>query len=73
MIRARNDSRSGAWRLLAALALALLLASPAGAISWGKGDVTFTWDTTISWGAQHRLDDPAEQHPDHKHAAPRLL
>jgi hypothetical protein len=59
-----NDSRGRtgeAWKILPALALALLLASPAGALSWGKGELNFTWDTTISWGAQYRLDeaDPA--------------
>jgi hypothetical protein len=40
-----------------AVALALLMASPVGAISFGKGELTFTWDTTISWGTQYRLDD----------------
>jgi hypothetical protein len=61
MTRRTNDSLGRAreaWRILPALALALLLASPAGAISFGKGEITFTWDTTISWGAQYRLDDP---------------
>ena len=64
MTRGTNHSRGlgrRAWMALPALALALLLASPAGAISFGKGEITFTWDTTISWGAQYRLDeaDPA--------------
>ena len=61
MTRGTNDSRgraSGAWTVLPALALALLMASPVGAISFGRGELTFTWDTTISWGAQYRLDDP---------------
>ena len=61
MTRGTNDSRGrirGAWKVLPALALALLLASPLGAISWGKGELSFTWDTTISWGAQYRLDEP---------------
>jgi len=36
---------------------ALLLAVPAGAVGFGGGDLTGTWDTTISWGVQYRLDD----------------
>ncbi len=62
MTRALNDSRGRvrqAWRILPAVGLALLLASPVGAVSWGKGELSFTWDTTISWGAQYRLD-PAD-------------
>ncbi|MFQ5349829.1 MAG: DUF1302 domain-containing protein [Thermoanaerobaculia bacterium] len=61
MTREPNHSRGRAWRLLPAAALALLLAGPVGAVSWGKGELSFTWDTTISWGAQYRLDnaDPA--------------
>ncbi len=61
MTRGTNDSLARArkaWRILPAFAVALLLVSPAGAISFGKGELTFTWDTTISWGAQYRLDDP---------------
>ena len=64
MTRRTMDSRGRgreAWKALPVVALALLLASPAGALSWGKGELSFTWDTTISWGAQYRLDeaDPA--------------
>ena len=64
MTRGTNETRRcgrAAWIVLPALALALLLAGPAGAISFGKGELSFTWDTTISWGAQYRLDpaDPA--------------
>ncbi len=61
MKRGKTHSRRRFWRLLPAAGLVLLLATPAGAISFGKGELTFTWDTTISWGAQYRLDkaDPA--------------
>ena len=51
-----------AWLLtrlvLPAVVLSLLVASPALALDFTKGDLTGTWDTTISWGAQYRLEDP---------------
>ncbi len=40
-----------------ALALAVLLATQAGAISFGKGELTGTLDTTLSWGLSYRLED----------------
>ena len=44
--------------VLPAVALSLLVASPAQAADFTMGAVTGTWDTTISWGAQYRLEDP---------------
>ncbi|MCP4205115.1 MAG: DUF1302 domain-containing protein [bacterium] len=45
--------------LLATLAaIALLAIGPASAKDFQKGDLSGSWDTTISWGAQYRLDDP---------------
>ncbi len=40
------------------VALAVLAALPAGAVDFKKGQLTGSWDTTLSWGAQWRLDDP---------------
>jgi len=42
-------------------AVAVLVAVPAEAKDFQNGDLTGSWDTTISWGAQYRLDD---QDPD---------
>lgn len=50
--------RNRGSRALAVIALATLLAAPAGAAGWQKGDLQINWDTTLSWGAQFRLDDP---------------
>ena len=54
-----RDWRSSRARLLAPLAvLALLAVGPAGAKDFQKGDLSGSWDTTISLGAQYRLEDP---------------
>ncbi len=42
----------------AVVALAVLATGPAAAYDFQKGDLTGSWDTTISWGTQYRLDDP---------------
>ncbi len=44
--------------LLSAVVLSLLAMGPALAVDFTKGALTGTWDTTLSWGAQYRLDDP---------------
>ena len=38
--------------------LSLLIIGPAHGLSFGDGDFSFNWDTTISWGVSQRLDDP---------------
>ena len=59
MNEARNHQGVRISRLLGlALTLALLVAGPAGAITWTVGAWTWSWDNTISWGSQYRLDDP---------------
>ncbi len=41
-----------------AAALLLLASVPAHAEDFKKGELEGSWDTTLSWGAQYRLDDP---------------
>lgn len=48
--------------LLSFFAFATLLmssvAQPAAAVDFEKGELEGSWDTTLSWGTQFRLDDP---------------
>jgi hypothetical protein len=54
-----GPSRNGRGALLAAAAiLAALLAAPAGAVEGQKGNLTWSWDNTLSYGLLWRLDDP---------------
>ncbi|NNC39404.1 MAG: DUF1302 family protein, partial [Acidimicrobiia bacterium] len=40
------------------IAITVLATSPAPAKDFQKGNLSGSWDTTLSWGAQFRLDDP---------------
>lgn len=42
----------------AAIITLVLVAAPAAAKDFQKGELSGSWDTTLSWGAQFRLDDP---------------
>lgn len=54
-----RNRRTRLTRLAAPLAaVAVLAASPVAAKDFRKGDLSGSWDTTLSWGAQFRLDDP---------------
>lgn len=54
-----RSRRAGFARFVGlAAALAILATSPAPAKDFQKGNLSGSWDTTLSWGAQYRLDDP---------------
>lgn len=57
---ARNPvARPSALGLAALFAILLTWAAmPAAAVDFSKGDLEGSWDTTLSWGTQFRLDDP---------------
>ncbi len=50
----------GLTRAVPLLALVALLASPLQAIDGQKGDFSWSWDNTISYGLFYRLDEPDE-------------
>lgn len=57
--RGRRIRFAGLVAVSAAIAaLAVMVAVPVAAKEFQKGDLSGSWDTTISWGAQFRLDDP---------------
>ncbi len=45
-------------RIVVIATLLLLAVAPAMAVDFKKGDLEGSWDTTISWGTQFRLEDP---------------
>jgi hypothetical protein len=53
-----RNPRWTATRLALLAALLLSLASPAVAIEGVKGDLSWSWSNTVSYGLQWRLDDP---------------
>ena len=47
--------------LVGAAAILALASVPAHAVDFQKGELQGSWDTTLSWGAQFRLDDPDQR------------
>jgi len=56
-----RNPRWTATRFALLAAVLLSLASPANAVDGVKGDLSWSWSNTISYGLQWRLDDPDPQ------------
>ncbi len=52
-----HESHRWLGRVVPVAAVCLLIAIPATAASFKKGELEGTWDTTLSWGASYRLED----------------
>ncbi len=54
----KHMSQNLVSRIIVVAVLLSWTAAPATAKDFSKGDLEGSWDTTISWGTQFRLDDP---------------
>lgn len=56
-VRTTAAVRATARILVLGSAAAWLLSAPTRAVDFQKGKLEGSWDTTLSWGAQFRLDE----------------